>query len=1019
MVRLFVILTGVVLILAGCGTDFLYTDAAPTGDEKPPGPTGLVASDGEHMSLVRLSWEPVSNAVWYNVYRSTDLDGGAFTMIGSNLTVTQFDDTNTVEFFPYYYKVSWFDSFTNESRFSVADAGFSDAWRAPAPAGLTVTAGSNAKSALLAWNDGGNSGAVQYRVYSGRSANGPFIVDTNTTALNTVVTDLPAGTTVYFRVVGLDISDNSSLLSEAVAYAVPPDSGVASPSGLTAGYDLSKDHVALSWSASSDAVSYTVYRAGSQAGAYFPVKSSLAALAWNDTGATPGAEYWYRVTAVNGSGQESLPTDSAKGKRTLPDWNSRTFARAGDGTRVDGVLVSWLPVPGAESYQVHRSDSINGSYSLLQDNVSELQWLDGSAESGLTYWYRIVAVRSNGDSGPQGGADSGFRVYQGGPPMPTGVVGEASGGGLFNPYVRVYWDNMGADRYIVFKSGSYDGPYSEVAVINGTEYKDSGFECGSYYRVACRDSNGRVGPWSAPVEPYAYTTVSGPSGVSASQGTLQQSVQLSWTPGAQTLSTTVKLYRAPTPEGPYTQIGGNLDKDSTGYIDNVPEGVWFYKLQAETSLYTSAFGPVVCGYPAVVPLLPPPASVTAENRDGGNSVALSWDPVSGAEGYIVFRSREENGMYAQISGTVSATGFTNSGCNPDQVYYYKVATVNALSKTGALSLSCNNRSMLPAPEAAMASDGSLINKVTVLWQPVAGAVFYRVFRAQEQDGVYLELGNPVSNDRYYFTDTAPLPGTAYYRVAAFDSAGIPGEFSLPDAGSPKAIPVPDPPASVVASDGTMTNGVTVSWSPVGDAAYYRVARSESINGDYVYVSEAVSNTEWIDSSAGAREYYYKIAAYNSVGLSGKLSGADSGYKSLNELDFFMAVDTTLARSHQKLTLMHKSGTGALGNEFAYGDINGKVFYDAHTSGLGGEVFFDYVGYKDFYLQLDGRIIINANMSENGKMTGQISASSPAYNGTVRFDLVITGGNASGGYWYVSQNGGAETQLAWFPSPSSK
>jgi hypothetical protein len=69
--------------------------------------------------------------------------------------------------------------------------------------------------------------------------------------------------------------------------------------------------------------------------------------------------------------------------------------------------------------------------------------------------------------------------------------------------------------------------------------------------------------------------------------------------------------------------------------------------------------------------------------------------------------------------------------------------------------------------------------------------------------------------------------------------------------------------------------------------------------------------------------------------------------------------------------------------------------------------------------LNDRFIINANMSENGTMSGTVTVSSPAYNGTVRYALVITGGNASGGYWYVSQDGAPETQIPWFPSPSSK
>lgn len=163
-----------------------------------------------------------------------------------------------------------------------------------------------------------------------------------------------------------------------------------------------------------------------------------------------------------------------------------------------------------------------------------------------------------------------------------------------------------------------------------------------------------------------------------------------------------------------------------------------------------------------------------------------------------------------------------------------------------------------------------------------------------------------------------------------------------------------------------------------------------------------------------------MAAFNADGLSGLLSPADKGHKGLTDIDFLIAFDTTVASSHKKMTLMHKDGTSALGKEIKNGTISGQVLYDAAVAGLGANIVFTYANYRDDYLVLNGSYTVHASMDKSGTIDGTVTVSSPVYGGTVRYALVVTGGNASGGYWYVRQTGSpVETRIPWFPSPSSQ
>nr|WP_281272002.1 cellulose binding domain-containing protein [Paenibacillus cellulosilyticus] len=88
----------------------------------------------------------------------------------------------------------------------------------------------------------------------------------------------------------------------------------------------------LSWTASSDAVSYKVQRSTSSSSGFADLSGSLTALTYTDTTAAGGTTYYYRVVATNTSGTTTSNTVSV----------TPTSASTGGGTTT-GLAVQYRP----------------------------------------------------------------------------------------------------------------------------------------------------------------------------------------------------------------------------------------------------------------------------------------------------------------------------------------------------------------------------------------------------------------------------------------------------------------------------------------------------------------------------------------------------------------------------------------------------------------------------------------------------------------------------------------------------
>ncbi|WP_246070394.1 extracellular catalytic domain type 1 short-chain-length polyhydroxyalkanoate depolymerase [Paenibacillus kobensis] len=177
-----------------------------------------------------------------------------------------------------------------------------------APTSLTASAGN--ASVSLSW--AASSGATSYTVKRAATSAGPYTnVATGVTATSYTNTGLTNGTTYYYVVSASNSAGESANSSQASA---TPTSGTqvqvpAAPAGLTA--TAGNAQVALSWTASTGAASYTVKRSTTSGGPYTNVATGVTTTSYTNTALTNGTTYYYVVSAANSAGESSNSTQAS------------------------------------------------------------------------------------------------------------------------------------------------------------------------------------------------------------------------------------------------------------------------------------------------------------------------------------------------------------------------------------------------------------------------------------------------------------------------------------------------------------------------------------------------------------------------------------------------------------------------------------------------------------------------------------------------------------------------------------
>ncbi|KRE64798.1 polysaccharide lyase family 8 super-sandwich domain-containing protein [Paenibacillus sp. Soil750] len=517
------------------------------------------------------------------------------------------------------------------------------------------------------------AGATGYRIYRSQAPDRGFKLAVEVPSGNSYTdSGLLAKTTYYYKMVALSggaISAESSLLTSATTNA----SGLTLPLAPEALFasDNTGTSIKLSWKASKDAASYSVYRS-TVSGDQFELVGTTNSPSFLDTGLDGITSYTYKVVAVNEEGEspDSNPVSSSFNVvQTLINDNFDSDALGADPAGWTIVEDTGRPVT-----------VVNATYAAAPGHAVRLT--GGNAQE-------TSAIRTFGDAqGVQGIVTVETDV------LPTNsnwknipVITAPGGAAAVHTYfsasqIFAYKSSSSSSKTSVFSPVVFDGTWYKTKIVLNTNtnkfdlfVNDSSTASASQFgfRTATSSVYGvKVATDNVSSVDFdnvkAYFKPFAPTSLTASANTAS-SIKLTW--GASAGAAGYKLYRSLSPDKGYKQVYAGTDLTFTD--NGLTSGTtYYYKVAAVKGTAASDASNQVTASTTGTPV------AVMESKSLKNEVHILsalTDEDPGQVGYIVYRDGLE-------VGRTFTTAFTDNGLEAGTTYHY---TIVAYDNWGHLS----------------------------------------------------------------------------------------------------------------------------------------------------------------------------------------------------------------------------------------------------------------------------------------------------------------------------------------------
>lgn len=555
-----------------------------------------------------------------------------------------------------------------------------------------------------------------------------------------------------------------------------------------------QQHVTLSWEAVPDCDGYRISRRASKSDAWEDVET-LTGTSWTDTSmtATPGWQYGVRSYKLRNSqtdDEETLWSDYALREVPVIEQPPQTESLArpampklisAETLSSGGIRVSWNAVSGASGYRVYRKNGSEWDLLHIIKNASTTSYIDPSPYPSTTYTYTVCSFSRGGKKILLSDYDTaGVSATTASISIPK--LGQVTSS-AYDRLTVTWSESHGAEGYVVYRRTSPTGTWENLTTVtNGatTSYTDTTVTCGQtyYYTVS------------------AYCTVNGK-----------------------------KVY--------------------SGYNKT---GISGQALPAAPTLKSAV-----------------PAS--------GSSITFTWNTVSGASGYRMYRKTGTSGSWVCIGDLMGSTRntYTNTGLKAGQLYYYTVAAFCKLPDGTIVRGPYNDTGIRSVPLAAptlksAASAGA--TSITFTWDTVSGASGYRMYRRTSTSGAWVCIGDLTGSTRNSYTNSGLTTGQRYYyTVAAFcklsDGTIIRGPYNSTGV---SAIPAAAPYSNVYA-----TYSTKYSSSQVNRTTNLNIA-CKTINGTIVKPGQTFSFNDKLGVRSADKGYKPATIFTGSTGTAQELGG---------------------------------------------------------------------------------------------------------------------------------------------------
>ncbi|MDO4272452.1 MAG: fibronectin type III domain-containing protein [Eubacteriales bacterium] len=261
-------------------------------------------------------------------------------------------------------------------------------------------------------------------------------------------------------------------------------------------------NIQITWEAAAGAAGYHVFRSTAESGTYAQV-GSTPATAFTDMDLTPNTTYFYQLSAYDTDGDGPLSAPVSATTAAAPDAPQNLTATAAGPTQIN---TTWDPVAGATRYNVYRSTTDSGPFTLA-GLAGSPSFTDAGLTPGTLYYYRVAAVAGETEGALSNIASAATEADI---PMPTNVLATP----VSQTQINTTWNTVpNATAYAVYRSTTPDGTYQYVGTTSDPSFSDTGLSPDTtyYYKVSAI-VNGVAGTPSAYAAATTFPVVTPPCG---------------------------------------------------------------------------------------------------------------------------------------------------------------------------------------------------------------------------------------------------------------------------------------------------------------------------------------------------------------------------------------------------------------------------------------------------------------------------------------------------------------------------
>ncbi|OEJ59988.1 hypothetical protein BGM19_20355 [Streptomyces agglomeratus] len=375
-----------------------------------------------------------------------------------------------------------------------------------------------------------------------------------------------------------------------------------------------------------------------------------------------------------------------------------------------------------------------------------------------------------------------------------------------------------------------------------------------------------------------------PTGARTTYDTAIRRATVTWAPNAEMDLAGYRVFRRLKGSSTYLDVTGAAHQTGTTYTGVPPATgeVWYYEVRAVDK--AGREGPGSVDMPVTTVDATPPAAPTGlAGKPEGPANSLTWQPVTDAVKYDVYRAAGDSRDYTRIA-TVETPAYADTALDPAVTSYkYTVKALDAAANASPYAAHvavARPDTTPPPPPTAPAVTAEDDKGVTLTWQSGAAAdtTAYHVYRAPEDLDVETRVG---TTEALTLQDTTGQAGQRFrYRVAAVDAAGNESAKTQWVYGTRAVGPdaVPTAPRELT---GTLTGArLELTWAagpyvPVTEYRVYRSATSPVPTGPDAQPYRVTQTPALTadDIPAGERDHFYAVVAVTRYGVASPASGS--------------------------------------------------------------------------------------------------------------------------------------------------